>query len=303
MSVKRAPQQINTAVWAAGPQDVGISSHDDDGASWVAVRVGQVLTYAHGVTAPESVSLIWAEAEVRAAEPAAAGHGHPPPIANGPGIVVHVRGDQSSAGRIGRHDDAFPYDGRTGCGHIVIGGSCGARSTATPSPASPPPGAGPPSSPAPSKPPPRAGRPRPLPPGPVTRPLTHIRSQLSTFGVSHSHPTTRAGHDHHQPSQHEGNPTCTASRRPPASTSTSRPRPTPSTSSTRTCATSSSPPRPPVHIEWTITPPTGPAVRGWASTPGTDPTIEANLDALHNGLVEDFAIALYEASRVPQTGR
>lgn len=58
-----------------------------------------------------------------------------------------------------------------------------------------------------------------------------------------------------------------------------------------------------IHIDWTITPPTGPAMNGWASTPGTDPMIEANLDALHHGLVDDLAITLYEASRAPQTGR
>lgn len=53
----------------------------------------------------------------------------------------------------------------------------------------------------------------------------------------------------------------------------------------------------PVHIEWTITRPAGEPLHGWASTPGGDPGIEANLDALHRGLVDDFAIALYEASR------
>ncbi len=53
----------------------------------------------------------------------------------------------------------------------------------------------------------------------------------------------------------------------------------------------------PAHIDWTITPPVGTPMHGWASTPGDDPTIVANLDALHRGLVDDFAIALYEASR------
>ena len=53
----------------------------------------------------------------------------------------------------------------------------------------------------------------------------------------------------------------------------------------------------PVHIDWTITPPTGPAMHGWASTPGDDPMIETNLNALHQGLVDDYAITLYEASR------
>lgn len=122
MSVTRAPQHIDTTVWAAGPQDIGINSHHDGGASWVAVRVGQVLTYAHGLTAPESVSRVWTEAESRAAgllPPATATH---PQIAHGPGIVVHLRGEQSAAGRIGRHDDAFPYDGRTGSGHVIVGG-------------------------------------------------------------------------------------------------------------------------------------------------------------------------------------
>lgn len=55
----------------------------------------------------------------------------------------------------------------------------------------------------------------------------------------------------------------------------------------------------PLHIDWTITPPDGPAMQGWASTPGNDPTIQTNLDALHHGLVQDQAIALYEASRDP----
>lgn len=118
MSVNRAPQQITTTVWAAGPQDIGISSHHDGGASWVAVRVGQVLTYAHGLNAPESVSRIWTTAQDRAGNllPPAAPTG--PQITHGPGIVVHLRGEQSSAGR----DVAFPYDGRTGSGHVVVGG-------------------------------------------------------------------------------------------------------------------------------------------------------------------------------------
>lgn len=53
----------------------------------------------------------------------------------------------------------------------------------------------------------------------------------------------------------------------------------------------------PVHIEWTITPPHGPAVHGCAGTAGNDPMTEANLNALHHGLVEDYASTLYEASR------
>lgn len=124
MSVKPAPypQQINTTVWAAGPQDIGVNSHHDGGASWVAVRVGQVLTYAHGVTAPESVSRIWTAAEDRAASLLPPATATSPQIVHGPGIVVHLRGEQSTAGRYGRDADAFPYDGRTGCGHIVIGG-------------------------------------------------------------------------------------------------------------------------------------------------------------------------------------
>lgn len=122
MSVKRAPQQIDTTVWAAGPQDIGINSHHDGGSSWVAVRVGQVLTYAYGLTAPESVSRIWTEAETRASGLLPQATATQPQITHGPGIVVHVRGEQSSAGRIGRNHDAFPYDGRTGSGHVVVGG-------------------------------------------------------------------------------------------------------------------------------------------------------------------------------------
>lgn len=53
----------------------------------------------------------------------------------------------------------------------------------------------------------------------------------------------------------------------------------------------------PVHIDWTITPPIGTPMHGWATTPGNDPLIVATLEALHRGLVDDFAIALYEASR------
>ena len=59
----------------------------------------------------------------------------------------------------------------------------------------------------------------------------------------------------------------------------------------------------PVHIEWTITQPDGAEVHGCAGTAGNDPKTEANLNALHHGLVEDSAMALYEASRAPQTGR
>ena len=55
----------------------------------------------------------------------------------------------------------------------------------------------------------------------------------------------------------------------------------------------------PMQIEWTITRPNGHPVRGCAGTAGHDPMIEANLTALHHGLVEDFATALYEASRQP----
>ena len=123
MPVKRpSPQQITTTVRAAGPQDIAISSHHDGGYSWVAVRVGQVLTYAHGLTAPESVSRIWTEAETRAASllpPATATN---PQLVHGPGIVVNLRGEQSTAGRNSRDADAFPYDGRTGSGHVVVGG-------------------------------------------------------------------------------------------------------------------------------------------------------------------------------------
>lgn len=113
------PQQINTTVWAAGHQDIGISSHDDAGYSWVAVRVGQVLTYAHGLTAPESVSRIWTAAEDRAGNLLPASAATSPQIVHGPGIVVHLRGEQSAAGR---YATAFPYDGRTGSGHVVVGG-------------------------------------------------------------------------------------------------------------------------------------------------------------------------------------
>lgn len=120
MPVKRPyPQQITTTVWAAGPQDIAVSSHHDGGASWVAVRVGQVLTYAHGLTAPESVSRIWTVAEDRAASllpPATATN---PQLVHGPGIVVHLRGEQRITAR---YADAFPYDGRTGSGHVVVGG-------------------------------------------------------------------------------------------------------------------------------------------------------------------------------------
>lgn len=121
MSVKRAPypQQINTTVWATGPQDIGINSHHDGGYSWVAVRVGQVLTYAHGLTAPESVSRIWTAAEDRAASLLPPASATSPQIVHGPGIVVHLRGEQSVAGR---YADAFPYDGRNGSGHVVVGG-------------------------------------------------------------------------------------------------------------------------------------------------------------------------------------
>ena len=119
MSVKRAPQQINTTVWATGPQDIGINSHHDGGYSWVAVRVGQVLTYAHGLTAPESVSRIWTAAEARAASLLPPATPTNPQIVHGPGIVVHLRGEQQITAR---YTAAFPYDGRAGSGHLVIGG-------------------------------------------------------------------------------------------------------------------------------------------------------------------------------------
>ena len=63
----RQPQQVLTTVWAAGSQDIAISSHDDRWNSWAAVRVGQVATYAVGLAAPTSIARIWTVAEERAA--------------------------------------------------------------------------------------------------------------------------------------------------------------------------------------------------------------------------------------------
>ena len=80
------------------------------------------MTYAHGLTAPESVSRIWTEAQTRAASllpPATATNSQ---LVHGPGIVVNLRGEQSTAGRNSRDADAFPYDGRTGSGHVIVGG-------------------------------------------------------------------------------------------------------------------------------------------------------------------------------------
>lgn len=111
----RQPQQVLTTVWAAGPQDIAISSHDDHWNSWVAVRVGQVVTYAVGLEAPESIARIWTVAEERAAaflpltSPAL-------PQVDGPSVVVRLTGEQANK------DRAFPYDGRASSGYIVIGG-------------------------------------------------------------------------------------------------------------------------------------------------------------------------------------
>lgn len=118
MSLHHQPQQIETTVWAAGPQDIAIASHDDAGDSWVSVRVGQVLTYAFGLTAPQSVARIWTVAEERASALLPMTSPTRPHV-DGPSLVVKVRGDQSSAGR---RDQAFPYDGRYGSAHISIGG-------------------------------------------------------------------------------------------------------------------------------------------------------------------------------------
>lgn len=117
-SQPRPQQQIHTVIWVAGDQDISISSHDDAADSWVAVRVGQVLTYAIGLTAPQSINRIWTEAEQRAA------HLLPPatpvrPQPAGPGIVVRLRGEQTTGGL---RDRNFPYDGRANSGHILVGG-------------------------------------------------------------------------------------------------------------------------------------------------------------------------------------
>ncbi|WP_420116564.1 hypothetical protein [Micromonospora sp.] len=111
----RQPQQVLTTVWAAGSQDIAISSHDDKQNSWVAVRVGQVVTYAVGLEAPASIARIWTVAEDLAAALL------PPtsptlPHVDGPSVVVRLTGHQPT------RDKAFPYDGRAGSGYIVVGG-------------------------------------------------------------------------------------------------------------------------------------------------------------------------------------
>lgn len=112
---KPAPQQVNTIIWAAGRQDISISSHNADAASWVAVRVGQVITYADDLAAAESIAHIWAQAHQRAAAllPEAVAIREQTDM---PGVVAHLRGEQV-------HDrHGFPYDGRAGSAHILIGG-------------------------------------------------------------------------------------------------------------------------------------------------------------------------------------
>lgn len=107
-------QGIGIEVWAAGPQETGVSSHDDHTASWVAVRVGQVLTYADDMDAARSIHRIWALADQQLSHLP-----EPNPVrqpVHQPGIVTRVAGYQSV-------DRAtFPYRGRAGAGHIAIGG-------------------------------------------------------------------------------------------------------------------------------------------------------------------------------------
>lgn len=111
----RQTQQVLTTVWAAGTQDIAISSHDDRWNSWVAVRVGQVATYAVGRIAPGSIARIWTEAEERAAALLPLTSPTQPQV-DGPSVVVRLTGEQTTDRR------GFPYDGRSGAAHILIGG-------------------------------------------------------------------------------------------------------------------------------------------------------------------------------------
>lgn len=111
----RQTQQVLTTVWAAGPQDIAINSHADAANSWVAVRVGQVLVYAIGLIAAQSIARIWTVAEDRAGSllPSTTPWR---PQTEGPSVSIRLTGEQTV------RNDAYPYDGRVGSAHIVTGG-------------------------------------------------------------------------------------------------------------------------------------------------------------------------------------